>query len=196
MLWQNAVFHSEDQLRQRVAWALNQIYVVSEAGFGGSEETHAQYYDIFLRNAFGSFRNLIQEIAYSYPMSVMLTYINSKSAAVSGDFADENFARECIQLFTVGTEHLNSDGTQVLDDDGNPIATYGVKDVASFARAWTGFVSPGGLRSNKIGGADVLQIVARDRDASPKMDLYDGFIGMCATVFVHLHFLCQFMKKS
>ena len=137
----------------------------------------AKFYDIFLRNAFGNFRNLIKEVAYSHPMSVMLTYINSKSAAVSGDFADENFAREAIQLFTVGTEHLHPDGTPVLGEDGNPLSTYGVKDVASFARTWTGFVEPSGGRSNRIGGTDTLQIKPRDRDASPKMDLYDGFIG-------------------
>lgn len=119
----------------------------------------------------------IKEIAYSYPMADMLTFINSRSAAVSGDFADENFARECIQLFTVGTEHLNLDGTPVLDDTGNHVPTYGVKDVASFARTWTGFVRPGGLRTNKYGGDDTLVINPNWRDASPKMDLYDGFIG-------------------
>ena len=82
------------------------------------------------------------------------------------------------RLFTVGTEHLNLDGTPVLDDDGNRIATYGVADVASFARTWTGFVSVGNdLRTNRIGATDTLKIVAGDRDASPKMDLFDGFIG-------------------
>ena len=81
-------------------------------------------------------------------------------------------------MFTVGTEHLNLDGTPVLDDDGNRIATYGVADVASFARTWTGFVSVGNdLRTNRIGATDTLKIVAGDRDASPKMDLFDGFIG-------------------
>eukprot|EP01043_Picozoa_sp_COSAG02_P008440 COSAG02_NODE_270_length_26392_cov_29.151980_3_plen_1648_part_00 len=81
-------------------------------------------------------------------------------------------------MFTVGTEHLNLDGTPVLDDDGNRIATYGVSDVASFARTWTGFVSTGNdLRTNRIGATDTLKIVAGDRDASPKMDLFDGFIG-------------------
>ena len=97
MMWQNAVFHAEDQLRQRVAWALSQIYVVADVGFAGNMEVTAKYYDIFLRNAFGNFRNLIKEVAYSESMAIMLTYLNSKSAKVSGDFADENFARECIQ---------------------------------------------------------------------------------------------------
>eukprot|EP01052_Picozoa_sp_SAG31_P007863 SAG31_NODE_383_length_16451_cov_8.412977_5_plen_86_part_00 len=58
MLWLNAVFHAEDQLRQRVAWALSQIYVVSEVGHPGGEGGYSQYYDIFVRNAFGNFRNL------------------------------------------------------------------------------------------------------------------------------------------
>ena len=178
MLWQNAVFHAEDQLRQKVAWALSQIYVVAEVGYQGNEESNSKYYDILVRNAFGNFRNLIKEVAYSQPMAVMLTFLGSKSARVSGDFADENFARECIQLFTLGTEHLNLDGTPVLDEDGNRIATYDVKDVASFARTWTGFVSTSGdLRTNKGGATDTLKIVPSYRDASPKMDLFNGFIG-------------------
>jgi uncharacterized protein (DUF1800 family) len=157
---------------------------VSEGGFHPYEEANAKYYDIFVRYAFGNFGSLIKEVAFSQPMGSMLTFIDSKSAAVSGDFADENFARECIQLFTVGTEHLNSDGTHVLDANGNHIPTYGVKDVASFARAWTGFVAPTGqstyyhLRTNRIDSLiDTMEIIAKDRDASPKMDLFDGFIG-------------------
>ena len=86
------------------------------------------------------------------------------------------------ELFTVGTEHLNPDGTFVLDDEGNHVRTYGVKDVASFARTWTGFVATGGRRgrgrSNTINvHVDSLDIVPAYRDASPKMDLFDGFIG-------------------
>ena len=94
MVWPNAVFHAKDHVRQRVAWALSQIYVVSgPGGYQGSISSMAQYYDILVRNALGNFRNLIKEVAYSEPMSVMLTYRYSQSAAVSGQFADENFAR-------------------------------------------------------------------------------------------------------
>lgn len=185
MLWVNAVFHADDQLRQRVAWALSQIYVVGKIGFAPNvvhtEESFAAYYDIFVRNAFGTFGEMLKDVAYSVPMGTMLTFINSKSAASSGNFADENFARESIQLFTVGLYHLHSDGTPVLDDEGNPRPAYDVKDVASFARAWTGFVmDTGNLRTNSIAGAsyiDPMKISPAHRDASPKMDLFDGFIG-------------------
>jgi uncharacterized protein (DUF1800 family) len=187
MLWPNAVWHADDQLRQRVAWALSQTYVLSNIGFASdSEEPVAAYHDIFVRNAFGNFGEMLKEVSYSYPMGRMLTYVDSKSAASSGNFADENFARESIQLFTVGLYHLNNDGTPVLDSAGNPRATYDVKDVASFARAWTGFVrDTGNLRSNAAatnqGGRselyDPMTIRAVHRDASPKMDLLDGFIG-------------------
>lgn len=185
MLWVNAVFHADDQLRQRVAWALSQIYVVSKIGFAASgmhpEESFAAYYDIFVRHAFGNFGELLKDVAYSNQMGTMLTFINSQSAASSGNFADENFARESIQLFTVGLYHLNSDGTPVLDDAGTPKPAYDVKDVASFARAWTGFVADSGnLRTNSISGAghiDPMKISPAHRDASPKMDLFDGFIG-------------------
>lgn len=94
MLWVNAAFHSQDQLRQRVAWGLNQIYVVSKIGFDPmTEEPLAAYYDIFVRHAFGNFREMLQEVAYAYPMGKMLTFAGSQSAASSGNFADENFAR-------------------------------------------------------------------------------------------------------
>eukprot|EP01046_Picozoa_sp_COSAG06_P010573 COSAG06_NODE_579_length_14027_cov_2.460942_5_plen_3130_part_00 len=178
MLWPNVIVHAQDQLRQRVAWALSQMYVVSgPGGYEGNSESVPNFYDILVRNAFGNFRSFIKELVFSEPMSVMLTYRDSKSAAYSGDFADENFARESIQLFTVGTEHLNSDGTPVLDADGNLMHTYGVKDVASFARTWTGFVPNQGGRTNTRPHIDELKIVPKYRDASPKMDLYDGFIG-------------------
>ena len=198
MYWPNAVFQADDQLRQRVAWALSQIYVISTIAIGinglsGRAETYASYYDIMVTNAFGNFGQMIREVAYSRPMAQMLTFLNSQSAAVSGNFADENFARECIQLFTVGVEHLNLDGTPVLDDFGNRIPTYDVKDVASFARSWTGFQTEESLRYNamdvKRGGAaawysgeaaksvDKLKINAEWRDASPKGKLSSGYIG-------------------
>eukprot|EP01050_Picozoa_sp_SAG11_P010132 SAG11_NODE_999_length_6236_cov_3.256477_4_plen_1097_part_01 len=140
----------------------------------------------------------------------MLTFINSQSAAASGNFADENFARECIQLFTVGLYHLHLNGTFVLDDSGKPRPTYDVKDVASFARAWTGegtafkpsllalsthmylhactgFIpADSNLRINAATyptsgnwarSVDPMQMQPAWRDASPKMNLNDGYIG-------------------
>ena len=190
MLWPNAVLNAQDHMRQRVVWALSQIYVVSSpGGYPGTITSITAYYDILVRNAFGSFRELIKEVAYSEPMSVMLTYRHSRSAAVTGDFADENFARELMQLFTIGLVQLNPDGTAVLDDDGAQIPTFGIKDIASFARTWTGFApdSSGRYRRSNIVTADragaravdsdPLIINARDRDAGPKLDLYDGYIG-------------------
>eukprot|EP01044_Picomonas_judraskeda_P020198 COSAG03_NODE_4433_length_1555_cov_2.401099_3_plen_257_part_01 len=178
----------QDQLRQRVAWGLNQIYIVSKIGFDPmTEEPWAAYYDIFVRHAFGNFREMLQEVSYAFPMGKMLTFAGSQSAASSGNFADENFARESIQLFTVGLYHLHQNGTRVLDGDGNPQATYDVKDVASFARAWTGFVQDSGnLRSNAAAASeytdqsanvDPMRISPTHRDASPKMHLLDGYIG-------------------
>jgi hypothetical protein len=130
---------------------------------------------------------MLQEVAYAYPMGKMLTFEGSQSAASSGNFADENFARESIQLFTVGLYHLNPDGTRVTDEAGNPMATYDVKDVASFARAWTGFARDSSkLRTNSANPSgymgqsqfiDSMVIDATHRDANPKMDLFDNFIG-------------------
>ena len=96
MVHMNVVHTAQDQLRQRVAWALSQIFVVAENGFAKAKEQevwHA-YYDIFTRNAFGSFRVILREISFSAPMSTYLTYRRSGSYAYSGTVPDENYARE------------------------------------------------------------------------------------------------------
>jgi uncharacterized protein (DUF1800 family) len=88
------------------------------------------YYDIFVRNAFGNFRDILKEVAYSPVMADMLTYYQSRSTAYEYSldgtikFADENFAREVMQLFTTGLYKLHSDGTRILDGKGEPIPVY------------------------------------------------------------------------
>jgi uncharacterized protein (DUF1800 family) len=104
-----------------------------------------QYYDIFVRNAFGSHRDILKQVAFSHRMGEMLSSVNSKSYQHSIDygrpaFPDENFAREIMhQLFSIGLDMLNMDGTPQLDEDRNPIPTYDNSAIQSFARAWTGY---------------------------------------------------------
>jgi hypothetical protein len=79
---------------------------------------------IFTRNAFGSFRDIVKEVAYSPMMGEFLTFMNNRAYASSGTYPDENFAREVMQLFTLGLDKLNRDGSPILDASGAPIPAY------------------------------------------------------------------------
>ena len=138
-----------DQLRQRVAWALSKIVVISATFIGTaitSNEHWLNNYDIYVRNAFGNYRDLIKEMSYSPLMSAMLTYIGSKSTASNWHgaqkllYPDENYARELFQLFTCGLIRMEMDGTPIVDQYGVPLKTFDTKDIVSFGRAWTGML--------------------------------------------------------
>ena len=108
-------------------------------------ETFLNFYDIFVRNAFGNYKDILREVSYSPLMADMLTYYESKSTEYVYhkygriQFADENFAREIMQLFSIGLVELNSDGTMKLDENNIPIPTYSNDDITEYARVWTGF---------------------------------------------------------
>lgn len=183
--WTQIALEAPDQLRQRVAWALSQILVVSPMDDKRSED-FANYYDIFVRHAFGNYRNVLKEVAYSPIMARMLTYWRSQSTGFtwkqSGnvEFADENFAREIMQLFSTGLVHLNMDGTEVLDDNGDAIRVYSNDDIMEYARVWTGF-GPQPLRGNMeqfyANHIDPMTIDMDLRDRFPKMGLDRTYIG-------------------
>jgi hypothetical protein len=111
-VWSTLAVTAPDQLRQRVAWALFQMFALPKSALENEHrqtESFLQYYDIFVRHAFGNFRNVLREITYSPLMAMSLSYVDSTSVAYaferSGNliFPDENFARELMQLFTIGT---------------------------------------------------------------------------------------------
>lgn len=108
-------------------------------------ETFVNFYDIFVRNAFGNYKDILREVSYSPLMADMLTYYESKSTEYIYNkygriqFADENFAREIMQLFSIGLVELSSDGTMKLDKNDIPIPTYSNDDITEYARVWTGF---------------------------------------------------------
>lgn len=139
--WENAVA-GHDQLRQRMAWALSQIFVVSNAG--GEELTdipHAvtYYQDLLIKGAFGNYRDLLEQVTYSPAMGVYLTYAgNVKADPAKGNTPDENYAREVLQLFSVGLVALNKDGQAKLDAQGNPVEIYSNKDITGLAKVFTG----------------------------------------------------------
>jgi uncharacterized protein (DUF1800 family) len=131
-----------DQLRHRVAFALSQIFVVSlvDESVGGNPRGVASYQDMLGRNAFGNFRTLIEDVALHPMMGLYLSHLrNQKEDPRSGRVPDENFAREVMQLFTIGLHELNPDGTVRLDSRNEPIETYTNEDVTGLARVFTGW---------------------------------------------------------
>ncbi|WP_372761830.1 DUF1800 family protein [Pseudoalteromonas sp.] len=140
--WWKGVLHSDDQLRQRVAFALSQIFVVSDASsnVGNQPEGMITYYDLLLKHAFGNFRELLEDVTLSPIMGTFLSHLGNEKANDELNIRpDENYAREVMQLFTIGLEELNLDGTPKLDAQGNTIATYGQSEIEGFARVFTGW---------------------------------------------------------
>jgi uncharacterized protein (DUF1800 family) len=132
-----------DQLRQRVAYALSQIFVVStqDKSIGNAKsQASADYYDMLTKDAFGSFRTLIQDVSLHPAMGNYLSALsNAKENPKVGRIPDQNFAREVMQLFTIGLVQLNIDGTPKLGADGNPIYTYSQADIDGLSRVFTGW---------------------------------------------------------
>lgn len=132
----------DDQLRQRVAFALSQILVVSNTAEGSLKshpEMLAYFMDLMSEHAFGNYRDLLESVVYSPAMSYMLTYHrNLKENMNLGRVPDENFARELLQLFTIGLVELNMDGSVKTGSDGRPIETYTNDDIIGLAKVFTG----------------------------------------------------------
>lgn len=138
-----------DQLRQRMAFALSQILVVSrrDANLEEKSEAMASYYDTLIRHALGNYRDLLREITFHPAMGWYLSHVGNQKADPSiPRYPDENYAREIMQLFTIGLWELNPDGSRKLTPTGEPIPTYDNNDVIELARAFTGlyFASPWG----------------------------------------------------
>jgi uncharacterized protein (DUF1800 family) len=137
----NAV-HGQDQLRQRVAFALGQIMVVS-AVEENSPTQLVPYLQILQNDAFANFRTLMKDVALSPTMGEYLDMRNNdKADPTRGTRANENFARENMQLFTIGLFQLNPDGTLMLDSNSNPIPTYDQTTIQNFAKVYTGWTYP------------------------------------------------------
>jgi uncharacterized protein (DUF1800 family) len=139
-IW-NQLFTARDAMRKRVALALSEIFVVS---FGSMEidwrgYAVAAYWDILNKHAFGNFRDLLKDVTLSAAMGHFLnTKGNKKEDARTGRQPDENYAREIMQLFTIGLYQLKNDGTEQLSN-GKPIETYTADDVSQLARVFTGY---------------------------------------------------------
>jgi uncharacterized protein (DUF1800 family) len=131
-----------DQLRQRVAWALSQIFVVSGMKDPDMETAYVQarWHQMLADSAFGNFEGLLYAVTLSPAMGHYLDMAdNAKADPLEGTEPNENYARELLQLFSIGTIELKRDGTPLLDAQSQPVLTYGQPEVKAFARALTGW---------------------------------------------------------
>lgn len=138
--WQQSIA-GNDLLRQRVEYALSEMFVIStEPNFQiqSMPRGEANYYDVLGADAFGNFRTLLQDVTLNPMMGEFLSMLGNDKGNATTD-PDENYAREVMQLFTIGLYQLNDDGSQKLDSTGSPIPTYSNTDVTGMAATLTGF---------------------------------------------------------
>eukprot|EP00931_Biecheleriopsis_adriatica_P065147 TRINITY_DN39780_c0_g1_i1.p1 TRINITY_DN39780_c0_g1~~TRINITY_DN39780_c0_g1_i1.p1 ORF type:complete len:1646 (-),score=248.85 TRINITY_DN39780_c0_g1_i1:346-5283(-) len=187
-VWLNIAMHGQDQLRQRMAWALSQIFVVGIGVAGRHSEPMFAYYDIFVRHAFGNFRSVMREVTFSPIMGAYLTFLGSKAYDQSLRWPDENYARELMQLFTIGLEELHLNGSKVVHENMT-VPTYDNEHIMSFARVFTGFSYQSPRRNTECLAAgtpclevsynrlDAMDIRSEVHDVYPKPDLKGGYLG-------------------
>jgi uncharacterized protein (DUF1800 family) len=139
--WWNIALRGDDQLRQRVAFALSEIFVISEkSNFFEEYFGIANYYDLLAAHAFGNYRELLEAVTLSPMMGMYLSMLgNEKPNNERNIRPDENYAREAMQLFSIGLLELNLDGSVKLDEEGNTIPTYDQSTIEGFAHVYTGW---------------------------------------------------------
>jgi len=138
--WRNAI-SADDQLRQRVAYSLSQIFVISmqDGTVGDNPRAVAQYLDMLGDKGLGNYRELLESVSKHPMMATYLTALrNQKADAKTGRVPDENYAREVMQLMSIGLHQLNADGTEQLSN-GQPVDTYGQADISGMAKVFTGW---------------------------------------------------------
>lgn len=167
--WFDYAVNGPDQLRQRIAFALSEIMVVSQnGGLNNRPFAVADYYDMLARNAFGNYRELIEDITLHPAMGVFLSMLgNEKPNPALNIRPDENYARELMQLFSIGLVELNLDGTVVLDANNVPVPTYDQQIIEAFAHVYTGW--------HYAGAPSFQQARATQQNQTVPMQLYPDF---------------------
>ena len=168
-VWFRHAINGSDQLRQRVAFALSEIFVVSQLGaLNQAPYALADFYDVLALNAFGNYRNLIEEVTLHPAMGVYLSMLgNQKPDPVLNIRPDENYARELMQLFSIGLVELNPDGSPRLNAQSQPIPTYDQAVIEGFAHVFTGW--------NYAGAPSFPQARRTDDNQTVPMELYPDF---------------------
>ena len=139
--WFHTAAIGSDQLRQRTAFALSQILVISDQNstLSGEPIQVSEYWDILARNAFGNYRDVLDEVTWNPSMGKYLSHFRNRKASPDGlRQPDENYAREVMQLFTIGLIERNLDFSPILSG-GQPIPTYNQSVVTNYAKVFTGF---------------------------------------------------------
>lgn len=177
--WKNAL-SAPDQLRQRVAFALSEIFVISDVDgdLSAAPAGLASYYDVLLHDGLGNFRTLLEDVTLHPAMGHYLNMLyNDKANPAAGTAPNENYGREVMQLFTIGLKKLNPDGSLLLDRNALPIATYGQDEVKGFSYVFTGwnFAQSGSPVWNYVppNYRQPMQLVPGHHDLSAKR-LLDG----------------------
>ena len=140
--WWTYAVSAPDQLRQRIAFALSEVFVVSRTpgGLGNIPDALPAYMDVLVKDAFGNYRQLLQDVTLNPAMGTYLNMLlNDKGDPATGRQPNENYAREIMQLFSIGLYQLNLDGSLTLGSSGLPIATYTQADVEGLAAVFTGW---------------------------------------------------------
>jgi uncharacterized protein (DUF1800 family) len=158
-IWWESAVRGQDQLRQRVAYALSQILVISNVADALLDDSRgvANYHDLLAGHAFGNYRELLEAVTLNPMMGEYLSMLRNEKADPARNIRpDENYAREIMQLFSIGLVELNPDGSVKLDVEGQPVPTYGQDDVMELARVFTGWTH-GGMVSwrQRAAGGDV-----------------------------------------
>ncbi len=172
--WKNAAT-APDQVRHRLAYALSQILVVSEDGpLDEKSRAVAHYYDLLYFHGLGNFRSLLEKVTLTPAMGKYLDMLGNKKPNLStGYIPNENYAREILQLFSVGLKRLHPDGTLILDTAGLPVATYGQDNVVGFAHTFTGWTYSTGGSANYV---TPMVVITGDHDTGEKLLLENAIL--------------------
>ena len=176
-----AALKDDDLLRNKAAFSLLQIFVVANTGSRLNQRGygHSDYYDVLYDGAFGNFRDILNDVTLHVMMGYYLSHFNNiKGDPEIGTLPDENYAREIMQLFTIGLWELNLDGSLKLDENGAPIPTYDITDVQELAKVFTG-LSGGGWDLESFPNLENIPVqhgrALNIYDMTVPMTMYDEF---------------------
>lgn len=169
--WFHTAVTGPDQLRQRTAWALSQIFVISDTNgaISGEPIQMSEYWDLLARNSFGYYRTLLDEVTYNPSMGKFLSHFRNRKAG-TGREPDENYAREVMQLFSIGLVERNLDYSPLLQS-GQPVPTYDQNVISNYAKVFTGFAYAN-AGTNLFGGTNnylPMSCVATEHDTTVKV---------------------------
>ena len=177
------VFNRKDKLRQKMAFALSQILVTSYNGvafFNNRGQGLADYYDILYQGAFGNYRDILQQVTLHPAMGAYLSSIRNRKADYGlNTRPDENYAREVMQLFSIGLLELDNDGTPKLDNQGEAIPTYTNEDIEEMAKVFTGLAF-----AARIDGSSINFTQLNQGDPTIPMKMYPAYHDVSEKVMI------------